>query len=46
MNKVYCDDCNKEFKIKIRTQKVKDDVEKVYFVCPKCKTEYECYFLH
>ncbi len=44
MSKVVCDNCNKEFKIKLKTQKVKDDVERVYFTCPKCKTEYECYY--
>ena len=44
MNKVYCDKCNKKFKIKIKTQKIKDDIERVYFACPKCKTEHECYY--
>lgn len=44
MRKVYCDKCKKEFKIKIRTQKIKDDIERVYFVCPKCKKEYTAYY--
>jgi len=44
VNMVVCDNCNKEFKIKLKTQKVKDDIERVYFACPKCKTEYECYY--
>lgn len=44
MSKAVCDNCNKEFKIKIRTQKIKDDIERVYFACPKCKTSYECYY--
>lgn len=41
---VVCDNCNKEFKIKIKTQKLKGDVERVYFACPKCKTEYTSYY--
>ena len=44
MNKVYCDKCNKEFNIKIKIQKIKDDIERVYFVCPKCKKEYTAYY--
>lgn len=44
MRKVYCDECKKEFRIKIRTQKIKDDIERVYFVCPKCKKEYTAYY--
>ena len=44
MRKVYCDKCKKEFKIKIRTQKIRDDIERVYFTCPKCKKEYTAYY--
>lgn len=44
--KVYCDDCGKVFAIKVRTRKVKDDVKKVYFRCPKCKREYVAYYIN
>ena len=44
MNKVYCDRCNKKFKIKVRTEEIKDDVKRVYFICPKCKKEYTAYY--
>lgn len=44
MSEVVCDNCNKGFKIKVRTQKIKDGVERVYFTCPKCKTEYTFYY--
>lgn len=44
MKKVFCDECNREFKIKIRTQKIRDDIERVYFTCPKCKKEYTAYY--
>ena len=27
MNKVICDNCKKEFKISIKKQKIKDDIE-------------------
>lgn len=44
MSKVHCDNCNKRFRIRLKAQKIKNDVERVYFTCPKCKTEYECYY--
>lgn len=42
--KVSCDNCKKEFKLKFQIKKIKDDIERVYFVCPKCKKEYTCYY--
>lgn len=44
MNKVYCDKCNRGFEIRLKIQKINDDIERAYFVCPKCKTEYEGFF--
>ncbi len=40
---VVCDKCTHEFKVKpnrIKTKYVTDDVEKMYFNCPKCKEQY------
>ncbi len=40
---VVCDKCKHEFKVKpnrIKTKYITDDVEKMYFKCPKCKDEY------
>lgn len=46
MNKVYCDKCHKKFEIKLKTQVIKDDVKRVYFACPRCKTEYTSYYIN
>lgn len=45
MSKVYCDRCNKKFKIKVRTEEIKDDIKRVYFACPRCKVEYTSYYI-
>lgn len=44
MQKVVCDKCQKQFKISIKKQKIEDDIERVYFVCPKCKEKYTSYY--
>lgn len=41
--KTICDNCSKEFKTKpskVKTKFITDDIEKMYFKCPHCKTEY------
>lgn len=41
--KTICDKCNKEFKTKpskVKTKFITDDIEKMSFKCPHCKTEY------
>lgn len=43
-NKVYCDKCDKRFKIKVRKQKLKNGVERIYFACPRCKEEYTSHY--
>lgn len=42
----HCDSgCEKVFTItKIRTRKVKNGIEKNYFICPHCKQEYITYY--
>lgn len=40
MNKVLCDRCNKKFKIKVKKEKLAGGVEKTFFICPRCKTEF------
>ncbi|NBI08236.1 hypothetical protein [Senegalia massiliensis] len=37
---VICDECKKEFKIKLRVRILKEDIEEEYFICPQCKAEY------
>lgn len=40
---VKCDKCNHNFKLKpkiMKVTKVSDDIEKHFFLCPKCKHEY------
>lgn len=41
--KIICDNCNKEFKfskIKIKEQRITEQISKMYYRCPKCKCEY------
>ena len=42
----HCDaGCKKEFTItKFRTKKVKNGIEKTFFLCPHCKQEYVAYY--
>lgn len=44
MNKVVCDKCNKEFKIALKTRKLPEGIEEVYFTCSHCKTKYVSYY--
>lgn len=44
MKKVVCNKCNKEFNINIKKKKIKDDIYRVYFTCPKCKAEHTSYY--
>lgn len=40
---IRCDVCGFTFRystIKIKKQKVRDDIEQTYFLCPKCKKKY------
>jgi transcription initiation factor IIE alpha subunit len=42
---VKCDNCKKKFEIKeLKKCKVKNDIEKVYFVCPYCGAEYRSFY--
>ena len=42
--KVKCDECKENFMFKKRTKKIKDDIKKIYFICPSCKKEYVAYY--
>jgi len=40
---VECDECKHSFKLKpskIKTEKVGEEVERTYFICPKCKYKF------
>lgn len=39
-----CDECKKDFEVDIKVNKIKDDIEKTYFICPICKHEYAAYY--
>jgi hypothetical protein len=42
---VTCDDCKKEFVIiEIQTTRINEGIEKNYFSCPHCHTEYPSYY--
>lgn len=41
--KVNCEGCNKSFKlksIKLKYKTVKDDIQRLYYKCPHCKSKY------
>ncbi len=46
MKKAVCNKCKYEFNITLRKEKLKirNNAERVYFICPKCKEEYTAYF--
>lgn len=40
---VICDECRHKFKLKPKIMKIKEvakDIEKTFFLCPKCKHQY------
>lgn len=39
-----CDKCKKDFIIDIKTEMLKDNIERVYFCCPHCKAEHTAYY--
>lgn len=41
---IHCDECTKEFELKLRTRKLKDSIEEVFFRCPKCKKKYIAFY--
>lgn len=38
--KVNCDECKKDFEMEVKVEKINNDVERTYFVCPNCSKEY------
>jgi DNA-binding transcriptional regulator GbsR (MarR family) len=42
--KAECDECGFNFTLKVRKKEVKEGVKKVYFKCPKCKTEFTSFY--
>ncbi|MFR7934352.1 MAG: hypothetical protein ACLU4S_02835 [Clostridium perfringens] len=40
---VKCDKCHVEFEICTQTEKIKNDIEMIYFVCPSCGEKYKCF---
>ena len=44
MNAVFCDKCKKEFVISVKTEKLEDNIERVYFTCPHCDKQYTSYY--
>ncbi|MSS43784.1 hypothetical protein FYJ27_08590 [Anaerosalibacter bizertensis] len=41
---VYCDECGGRFKLRPQVEKIKDDIERVHFVCKHCKHDYTAYY--
>ncbi|QUH20655.1 hypothetical protein [Alkaliphilus sp. B6464] len=44
MKTTFCDRCTKEFIIEIQVQKLENNIEKFYFTCPHCDTQYTSYY--
>ena len=44
MNVTYCDECKKEFTIDQQQEQLKENVTKVYFICPHRDKEYLVYY--
>lgn len=43
--KVNCDKCKKDFIIKPKIKKHKEDIEELYFKCPYCKERYAAFYI-
>lgn len=43
MNKVTCDECDKDFTIKLRTKSHGISIKEHYFLCSNCKHKYIAY---
>lgn len=41
----YCDQCNKDFKIKLKTKSHGINIKESYFICPHCKARYTAFVL-
>lgn len=44
MKSIFCDICSKTFIIDIQTQQLENNVERVYFTCSHCNTQYTSYY--
>lgn len=42
--KVNCDKCKKDFEMDIKTEIVKGDIERTYFICPYCNKKYISFY--
>lgn len=43
--RVACDKCKKEFEVERQVEKINDDLDRIYFVCPHCQAEYTYYYI-
>lgn len=43
--KVRCDQCDKEFRIKPKTKSHGINIKETYFICPHCKARYTAYVM-
>lgn len=41
--KVECDKCHVEFEMCIQAEKIKNDLEMNFFLCPSCGEKYKCF---
>ena len=41
---VYCNECKKEFEVKVRTRQLDNDAKEIFFNCPECNERYTAYY--
>lgn len=46
MNNTHCDECDKDFAIKLKEKKHGKGITETYFVCPHCKARYTAFVLN
>ena len=41
---VNCNNCKKDFEVKVRTKQLDNDAEEIFFNCPECNERYTAYY--
>lgn len=41
---VNCNNCKKDFEVKVRTRQLENDAEEIFFNCPECNERYTAYY--
>ena len=41
---VSCNNCKKDFEVKVRTRQLDNDAKEIFFNCPECNERYTAYY--